>query len=76
MFDGPGINLSSLSIIRRISLGESRQIILRSDVRNVFNRAHFQLQSSTLQARADLPLGQVLSAAPGRNVQLSVRFSF
>jgi hypothetical protein len=76
MFDGPGINLWSFSIIRRIPVGESRQIIFRSDIRNVFNRAHFQLQSSTLQARADLPLGQVLSAAPGRNVQLSVRFSF
>ncbi|MEW6211194.1 MAG: TonB-dependent receptor, partial [Acidobacteriota bacterium] len=75
LFDGPGINLTSLSIIKRFNLSESQRLTLRADIRNLFNRAHFLLDSSSVRVEAP-QFGQVSSSAPGRNVQLSVRYSF
>jgi outer membrane receptor protein involved in Fe transport len=75
MFDGPGINLTSLSIIKKFALSESQRLTLRADIRNLFNRAHFLPDSHSV--RVDDPLfGQVSSSAPGRNVQLSLRYNF
>ena len=72
-FSGPGINLWSLSIIRRIRITESQHVSLRSDIRNVFNRAHFDNPSTLFP---NTTFGQVSSAGPGRNVQLSLKYTF
>ncbi len=75
LFDGPGINLTSLSVIKRFNLSESQRLVFRADIRNFFNRAHFLLNPLSLRVEAS-QFGQVSSSAPGRNVQLSVRYSF
>lgn len=73
VFSGPGINLWSLSIIKRIPITESQYFSLRSDIRNIFNRAHFENPTTPLP---NATFGQVSSAGPGRNVQLSLKYTF
>src|SRR5262249_51770455 len=62
VFDGPGINLWSFSIIKRIQFSESHQLSLRTDIRNLFNRAHFENPSLQLESPT---FGQITTAAPG-----------
>jgi outer membrane receptor protein involved in Fe transport len=73
VFSGPGINLWSLSIIKRIRITESQHFSLRSDIRNLFNRAHFENPTTPLP---NSTFGQVPGAGPGRNVQLSLKYTF
>ena len=73
VFSGPGINLWSLSIIKRIRITESQHLSLRSDIRNLFNRAHFESPTTPLP---NSTFGQVPGAGPGRNVQLSLKYTF
>ncbi|HJQ68371.1 MAG TPA: carboxypeptidase regulatory-like domain-containing protein [Blastocatellia bacterium] len=73
-FDGPGLSLTSLSIVKKIRLTESHQILLRSDIRNLFNQANFDAPS--LLADNPFTFGKVTRAAPGRNVQLSLKYLF
>lgn len=77
VFDGPGINLTSMALVKRLRITESNSLILRADVRNVFNRAHFDMPSvvsnfTLISSR----FGQVTTAAPGRNIQLSLKYNF
>ncbi len=73
VFSGPGINLWSLSIIKRIPITESQHLSLRSDIRNLFNRAHFENPTTPLP---NSTFGQVPGAGPGRNVQVSLKYTF
>ena len=74
VFDGPGLSLWSVSILKRFRISESHAITLRSDVRNIFNHPNFQTPS--LRANDGFTFGQVSLAGPGRNVQLSLRINF
>ena len=74
VFDGPGAYLCSLALGKQFKLSESRRLTLRSDIRNVFNHANFQLSQSSIGSQADF--GMVSRAAPGRTVQISLRFTF
>ncbi|HEX5731664.1 MAG TPA: carboxypeptidase-like regulatory domain-containing protein [Blastocatellia bacterium] len=74
LFDGPGMSLTSLSIVKMIRLKESHQILLRSDIRNLFNQANFDMPS--LLTNNPFTFGKVTRAAPGRNVQLSLKYLF
>jgi hypothetical protein len=73
VFDGPGLNLSSVSLAKRFPIRDTHHIAVRADIRNVFNHANFQVPFLGL---TDPQFGQVTSAAPGRNIQLSLRFDF
>jgi hypothetical protein len=74
VFTGPGLNLSSASIIKKIRISEPHQISLRADIRNLFNHANFEMPS--LSADGSASFGRVSLAAPGRNIQLSLKYSF
>lgn len=74
VFDGPGLSLWSLSINKQIRLACSQQLSLRADIRNLFNHANFQTPG--LQADVSATFGQVFLAAPGRTIQLSLKYSF
>jgi hypothetical protein len=75
VFDGPGMALTSVSLIKQIHISDSQKLDLRSDIRNLFNRPHLLL--SPLSLRADsTEFGKVFTAAPGRIFQLSLRYSF
>ena len=75
VFDGPGVNLWSVSLSRQIHFAESKLVSVRADVRNLFNRPHFY-PPVTYVNDAALTFGQIKSAAPGRNIQMVIRFSF
>ena len=74
VFDGPGLNLWSVSINKRIHLAGSQHLNFRADIRNLFNHANFQVPLTEVDGSPTF--GQVVQAAPGRNVQLSLRYSF
>jgi hypothetical protein len=73
VFDGPGMNLWSTSLIKRFRVRESQHIALRADIRNLLNHANFQPPALSV---TDPRFGQVTAAAPGRNIQLSLRYDF
>jgi hypothetical protein len=73
LFSGPGQNLTSLSLVKLTRLTDRQSFELRADFNNVFNHANF-IQPETLIDRPTF--GQVTAAAPGRRIQLSVRYSF
>jgi hypothetical protein len=73
LFDGPGMRLWSLSMLKTIPL-ESQRIMVRADIRNLFNQANFATPG--LLANDPLTFGKVSAAAPGRNVQLSLKYIF
>lgn len=75
VFDGPGVYLTALSFIKQFRVSDTQRLDVRGDVRNLFNRPHFLLDSLSLRAD-NAQFGQVVSAAPGRIVQLSLRYSF
>jgi hypothetical protein len=75
VFDGPGLNLTSVSVVKRSMIGESQQVELRADVSNVFNHVNFD--PNTLGGSLDYPsFGLVQGALPGRSIQLSLRYKF
>jgi hypothetical protein len=73
VFDGPGVNQWAASIIKSTSISEAHRIEIRADINNLFNHAQF-FTPETFVDFSDF--GRVSSAAPGRTVQLSVRYSF
>jgi hypothetical protein len=75
VFDGPETMLTSVSLIKRVRISDAQRLDLRADARNLFNRPHFLLDPLSLRV-GNPQFGQVGSAAPGRLVQLSLRYSF
>ncbi len=69
---GPAFASLDVAVARRLGSGP-RHVDLRAEIYNVFNRTNPGLPDSFI----DRPtFGQSLSAAPGRRVQLAVRFMF
>jgi hypothetical protein len=83
-FHGPGINNTDLVLSKRISLpGENqvRSLELRLEGYNAFNHTQFSTTAawggSGVTANFNSPnFGRILSAAPGRTVQLAAKFYF
>src|SRR5262249_11441774 len=82
VFDGPGLNLTSVSIVKRNQIHETQQLEVRADITNVFNHANFDSSSVGLNSGGTNSspngsvLGQVQYALPGRSIQLSVKYKF
>ena len=72
-FDGPGYNMTSVSLAKTFTLSGDHRIVVRADARNVFNHVNFD--SPNTQADSVL-FGQVTGAAPGRTIQFSARYVF
>jgi hypothetical protein len=70
---GPFQKTVDLTLAKEFSVSESWRLDLRSEFYNAFNHANFDLPGRTLGA-ADF--GEILSARPGRTVQLGLRLSF
>jgi len=75
VFSGPGLNLTSLSIVKRSRVADSQEIDVRADITNVFNHTNFR-PDQVVTNKANLLFGQVYGALPARNIQLSVRYKF
>jgi hypothetical protein len=75
VFSGPGLNLTSFSIAKRSRIYDSQEIEIRADVTNVFNHTNFDPNSVSTK-KGVFQFGQVQSALPGRDIQLSIRYKF
>jgi hypothetical protein len=80
-FHGPGINNTDLVLSKRIIFTEARFIELRLEGYNVFNHTQFDVSASEGGSAVSSDInsanfGRVLSAAPGRTVQIAAKFYF
>jgi hypothetical protein len=71
--NGPGVNLSAVSLIKKTRLAETHEIELRADISNLFNHTNF---GSVDRVIGGASFGKATSAAPGRSIQLSARYTF
>jgi outer membrane receptor protein involved in Fe transport len=70
---GPGRSQFDLSVIRDVGLNGERQLQLRFEVFNLFNRANFFNPGTAL---GTAQFGRISQAYDGRNVQIGARFTF
>jgi hypothetical protein len=83
-FHGPGLNNTDLTLAKRVYMNkeEKRFIELRLEGYNIFNHTQFSTQTSTTGGSGvngnieSSNFGRVLSALPGRTVQLGAKFYF
>src|SRR5262249_40477568 len=75
VFSGPGLNLTSLSIVKRSRIRDRQEIEVRADATNVFNHTNFD-HNHVGTNKVFWDFGQVHAVLPGRNIQLSVRYRF
>jgi hypothetical protein len=80
-FHGPGINNTDLVLSKRVILTEHRFFELRLEAYNVFNHTQFSTSASSGGSAVtgdfnSSNFGRVLSAAPGRTIQLAAKFYF
>ncbi len=80
-FHGPGINNTDLTLAKRVILTEKRFFELRLEGYNVFNHTQFSTSASAGGSAVtgdfnSANFGRILSAAPGRTVQLGAKFYF
>jgi hypothetical protein len=74
ILDGPGLQLWSASISKQVPVTTEQKLVIRADVRNLFNHANFQMPNLLVDDFASF--GKVSLAGPGRNVQLSLKYVF
>jgi hypothetical protein len=75
IIEGPSFVNVDLSIIRRLPIGESKQLELRFDAFNVLNHPNF-MPSSVDVAIKDTTFGQVRQAFDPRILQAALKFTF
>lgn len=76
LFSGPGIANYGLTVQKSVKLTESKSLEVRVEAFNAFNHAQFYGPSSVDGTLAALPLVQVVSAAPPRQLQLALKIFF
>jgi hypothetical protein len=80
-FHGPGLNNTDLVLAKKIVLTEARYFELRLEGYNVFNHTQFGTVaqfggSAVVSDFNSISFGRILSAGPGRTVQLGAKFYF
>jgi Carboxypeptidase regulatory-like domain len=77
-FHGPGINNYDMALAKTVPISESKSLLLRIETFNTFNHAQFYGPASVDGNIGDLgtTFGHVVSAAPGRVMQVTAKFNF
>ena len=70
---GPGYASLDTALSKQFSVGQEHKIQIRAEVFNGLNRANFRLPEGFVGRPT---FGKILSASPGRELQLSLRYSF
>jgi hypothetical protein len=70
---GPGFASTDLSLFKNVELGGARRIQLRIEAFNLFNQAHFNNPSGTINTAN---FGKITSAQDGRVMQLGIKYLF
>jgi hypothetical protein len=71
---GPGATSFNLSLHKAVAFTESRRLVLRWELFNAFNTPQFSAPGANASAAASF--GRILSAGPGRIMQLALKFEF
>ena len=75
-FYGPGIENFDMAIIKNLRLNESKRLQLRLEAFNVFNHAQFYGAGAVDGNIASPTFGQIVAAAPPRQMQIAAKFFF
>jgi len=77
-FHGPGIDNYDMALAKSVPLTESKALLFRIETFNTFNHAQFYGPAAVDGNISDLgtTFGHVVSSAPGRVMQISVKFNF
>ena len=70
---GPGLANIDLGVFKRFRINERHAFQFRAEFFNLFNRPNFGQPNTTLTAAA---FGRILTAAPARQIQLALKYSF
>ena len=70
---GPGYRNTDVAVVKRIGFGEARNLELRAEFFNLFNRPNFDLPNAT---RDSAQFGRIFSAGPARQIQFGIKFAF
>ena len=70
---GPGFSSLDAALSREFTVGQEHKIQIRAEVFNGLNRPNFRLPEGFVGRPT---FGKILSASPGRELQLSLRYSF
>lgn len=71
-FDGPGLSMTSISLVRGFKALGNR-LEFRADIVNLFNQANFSQPVTDFNSEL---FGQILSVMPGTRTQIGVRYRF
>lgn len=77
-FHGPGIDNYDMSVAKSLAITESKALLFRIEAFNIFNHAQFYGPAAVDGNISNLgtTFGHVVSAAPGRVMQVSAKFNF
>jgi hypothetical protein len=70
---GPGYNNTDVAVVKRIGFGEARNLELRAEFFNLFNRPNFDLPNAFADSAQ---FGRIFSAGPARQIQFGIKFAF
>lgn len=70
---GPGYSNTDIALVKRIKFGEVRNLELRGEVFNLFNRPNFDLPNTFADSAQ---FGRIFSAGPARQIQFGIKFEF
>jgi len=70
---GPGYSNTDVAVVKRIGFGEARNLELRAEFFNLFNRPNFDLPNAVADSAQ---FGRIFSAGPARQIQFGTKFTF
>ena len=73
IIQGPGLQLWDLSVRKKVIFSETKNLELRGDFFNAFNRTNFRNLATSLN---DGAYGRTTSSGVARNIQFALRFNF
>jgi len=75
-FYGPGMDNFDLALEKKVTLGESRQLLLRAESFNVFNHAQFFGPEAVNGNPDSANFGRIVNADAPRQIQIAAKFTF
>jgi len=75
-FLGPGMSNFDMALERKVTLGESLQLLLRAESFNVFNHAQFFGPEAVNGNPDGANFGRIVNADAPRQMQISAKFTF
>jgi hypothetical protein len=71
ILDGPGLSNTDFTLIKDVRIREALKLQLRGEFFNSFNQVHFDPPNTSVASGS---FGRILSAQPGRVIQVAAKF--